>query len=170
MENKKKREFYRYELNIPVWLEIEPEIGEPQRERCNIINISQKGIMFEAKSAFKKEKRLGVRFFLPRFGAPVRGTIKVIWTKEIVAGKLYRIGGEFVELVNADQEQFRRIAENYPDNYAAATICPSCGYMKENISLNQVDFQLLEMIMGLNDDEKNKVMEYIASLFKEPQE
>ena len=67
-DHDKDREFYRYELNIPVWLEIEPDIGEPQRERCNIINISQKGIQFESKNDYEKDKKLGVRFFLPSFG------------------------------------------------------------------------------------------------------
>jgi len=170
MDNKKDREFYRYELNIPVWLEIEPDIGETQRDRCNIINISQKGIMFEAKSGFEKDRRLGVRFFLPRFGAPVRGVVKVVWAKEIIPGSLYRIGGEFVELENADQEKFRLIAENYPKNYVADTICPSCGYMEEHIKLSNEEFKLLEIILGLNEEEKKKVIEYITSFFDKPTE
>ena len=166
MEHDKEREFYRYELNIPVWLEIEPDIGEPQRERCNIINISQKGIQFESKNDYEKDKKLGVRFFLPSFGAPVRGTIVVVWTKEIIPGSVYRIGGEFVELENADQEQFKVIAESYSTLRGFQTICPSCGYMDDKIQLDKDDIKIIEIVKSLNQEDKKKAINSLGSFLR----
>jgi hypothetical protein len=166
MNNSKDREFFRYELNIPVWLEIEPDVGEPYRERCNIINISQKGILFESKSAYKEGRKLGVRFFLPSFGAPVRGVLKVVWSKEIIPNSLYRIGGEFVELVNADQQQFKIVWENYSNQRAFATVCPKCGYVEEKIILSKEDVKIIEIVKALNKEQKLKALENLGSLLR----
>jgi len=167
---KNEREFYRYELNIPVWFEIEPEVGEPRRERCDVINISQKGIMFEGKIQYEVGKLLGVRFFLPRFGAPVRAVVKVIWTEEITAGERYRIGGEFLELKNADQEMFRLIAEDFSREFASAGVCPNCGYRGKQITLSKDELQLLKKINTLKEKEKEKVIKNISSLLNKSPE
>jgi hypothetical protein len=166
MDDSKNREFFRYELNIPVWLEIEPDIGEPYRERCNIINISQKGILFESKSSYEDDRKLGVRFFLPSFGAPVRGVVKVVWSKEIIPNSLYRIGGEFMELENADQEQFKIVWENYSNLRARETICPKCGYMEDKILLTKEDIKIVEIIKSLAKEQKLKAIEILGSLLR----
>ncbi len=113
-----KREYYRYEINIPLWFEVEPIFKKPFQSKCKMIDINPKGILFEAKICFKVEKLLGLRFFLPLFSEPVRALAQVIWTKEEIPKNLYRTGAEFLDIKNAEESKFHFLSKEYPKKIA----------------------------------------------------
>lgn len=148
MKYKNRREFYRYELNFPLWFEIEPKFEEPHCVKYNILNINQKGMCFDAKFHYDIGKLLGIRFALPGFEELVYAIFQIIWSKKIAHGNLYRIGGEFLYLKNADQEKFRLVAERYSKKIASVYLCPNCGHIGYHIKLNEEELKDLENIVG----------------------
>jgi hypothetical protein len=160
------REFHRYEVNIPCWFEVEPIFEKPFQSRCKIINISQKGMLFEGKLYYEIGKHLGLRFCLPSVEDTIRAFSQIVWTKEVISEKLYRIGVEFIDLKNADQQKFQLLTEEIFEKLSTAIISSGCIYVENQLHLSEEELQLFNKIKSLKKADKTKVVKYVSSLLK----
>jgi Tfp pilus assembly protein PilZ len=162
----REREFHRYEVNIPCWFEIEPVFEKPFQSRCRIINISQKGMLFEGKLHYEIGKHLGLQFCLPSFEDTIKAFSQIVWTKEIIPKKVHRIGVEFIDLKNANQQKFQLITEEIFERLSTAIISSGCIYVDNQLHLSEEEIQLFKQMKSLKKADKMKVAKYISSLLK----
>jgi hypothetical protein len=162
----REREFHRYEVNIPCWFEIEPIFEKSFQSRCRIINISQKGMLFEGKLYYEIGKHLGLQFCLPSVEDTIKAFSQIVWTKEIIPEKLHRIAVEFINLKNAGQQNFQLITEEIFERVSTAIISSGCIYVDNQLHLSEEELQLFNKIKSLKKADKTKVAKYISSLLK----